>query len=265
MSVYKRGGVYWYEFWFRGQRFRQSTGLNNKTAALRAEAIRKAELAEGRAGIAQRKHCPAFESFVENEFLPWSEKQHEAHPNTHKRYKVSSKPLIEFFGKYRLDAISPGLVENFKMSRSGEITAAGTNRDLAALRCMLNLAVRQEYLVKNPVSAVKFLSEGPGSLRIVSHEVQREYLAKASRTLQDVATLILETGMRPEEIFTIRSENVHLAQRYLFVPNGKTRSAKCQGRSKTRPQGRSKSRPVECLEDQGLSGRRASEAEASAV
>ena len=51
MSVFKRGGVYWYDFWFRGERFQESAGLNNKTAASRAEAIRKAELAEGRAGI----------------------------------------------------------------------------------------------------------------------------------------------------------------------------------------------------------------------
>ena len=54
MSVYKRGGIYWYEFWFQGQRHRESTKLSNKTAALRAEAIRKAELAEGRAGYPWR-------------------------------------------------------------------------------------------------------------------------------------------------------------------------------------------------------------------
>ena len=63
MSVYKRGGVYWYDFWFRGQRLRQSTGLNNKTAAVRAEAIRRAELAEGRAGIVKRKTCPTFDGW----------------------------------------------------------------------------------------------------------------------------------------------------------------------------------------------------------
>ena len=51
MSVYKRGGVYWYDFWFQGQRHRNSKGLNNKTAALRAEAIRKAESAEGKAAL----------------------------------------------------------------------------------------------------------------------------------------------------------------------------------------------------------------------
>ena len=50
MSVYKRGNVYWYEFWFRGHRICQSTGLTNRVAAQQAEAIRKAGLAEGESG-----------------------------------------------------------------------------------------------------------------------------------------------------------------------------------------------------------------------
>jgi integrase len=32
--------------------------------------------------------------------------------------------------------------------------------------------------------------------------------------------------MRPEEVFTIRRDNAHLKQAYLFVPNGKTRFAR---------------------------------------
>ena len=226
MSVYKRGGVYWFDFWFQGRRFRDSTRLTNKTAAQRAEAIRKAELAEGRAGIVHRAPCPSFEDFVNNEFLPWSEKQHQAHPRTHQRYRVAAKPLIAFFGKFALDAISTAQVEKFKLTRSEEISPAGTNRDLAMLRFMLNLAVRQGYLNRNPVSGVRFLPEDPGRMRVVSHEEQKLYLAAANCLLRDVATLILETGMRPEEVYTIRKENVHFDRRYVFVPSGKTNFAR---------------------------------------
>src|SRR5713226_447071 len=63
-------------------------------------------------------------------------------------------------------------------------------------------------------------------MRIVSHEEQRRYMEAASPLLQDVATLIVETGMRPEEVFTIRRENVHLRPPYLFVPSGKTHFAR---------------------------------------
>jgi integrase len=226
LSVYKRGGVYWYEFQFHGQRYRESTRLNNKTAAERAESIHKAALAEGRAGLVQRKACPNFKDFVLKEFLPWDKKGHDAHPNTHKRYQASSKPLIELFGNMRLNSISQGDVEQFKVQRFDEISAAGTNRDLAALRYMLNFAVRLGYTVRNPVSGVRFLEEGPGSMRIISHEEERIYLAAADSLQHDLAILILDTGMRPGEVFTIRAENMHLDERYLFNPFGKTRFAR---------------------------------------
>lgn len=226
MSVFRRGKFYSYEFSFRGRRIRESTGLTNKTSALRAEAIRKAELAEGRAGIVRREPCPQFEDFVNSEFLPWSKKQHEAHPRTYLYYRVSSKPLIASLGKLPLDAITTADVEKFKLTRAENVSPASTNRDLAALRSMLNFAIRQGHLTRNPVKGVRFLQEGPGMMRVVSHEEQKKYLKAANPLLRDVATIILETGMRPEEIFTIRKENVHLDRRYIFVPTGKTRFAR---------------------------------------
>ena len=222
MSVYKRGKNYWYEFWFRGHRIRESTGLQNKVAAQNAEAIRKAGLAEGRAGIAAPKPVVNFGDFVRDEFLPWAEKQYQSHPRTYQRYRESTKPLLGSLEKLRLDAVSMARVERFKVTRSSEVSAATVNRDLAALRLILNLAIRREYIAKNPVKEVQFLDEGPGQMRIVSHEEQRKYMAAASPLLRDVATLIVETGMRPEEVFTIRKENVHLKLPYLFVPSGKT-------------------------------------------
>ena len=226
MSVYKRGNVYWYEFWFRGQRIRESSGLTNKVAAQQAESIRKAGLAEGRAGIAGPKPVVNFGDFVRIEFLPWAEKQYQSHPRTYERYRESTKPLLTSFEKLRLDGVSMAVVEKFKITRSTDVASATVNRDLAALRLILNLAIRKEYIAKNPVKEVQFLDEGPGQMRIVSHEEQRKYMAAASPLLRDVATLIVETGMRPEEVFNIRKENVHFEPPYLFVPIGKTRFAR---------------------------------------
>ncbi len=226
MSVFRRGNVYWYDFRFHSKRCQESTGLRNKTAALRAEAIRKAELAEGRAGIRARKATPFFENFVNDEFLPWAKSEHRAHPSTYVRYSVSAKALVPFFGKFRLEAISAGLVEKFKVSRSADISPAGTNRDLAALRMILNFAKRQQHIDRNPVCDVKFLAEGPGNMRIVSHEEEQKYLKAASSLVQDVALVIVETGMRPGEVFQLRAEDLNLSQQYLKVTKGKTRFAR---------------------------------------
>jgi len=226
MSVFKRGTVYWYDFQFQGQRIRETTGLRNRTVALRAEAIRRAELAEGRAGIRRRRNSPLFREFVVRDFLPWSKQQLRDRPRSYVRYVVSSKPLFSHFGKMRLDVITPGDVEKFKMARAQSVTTATTNRDLAALRVMLNFGIRHEYLKGNPVSQVKLFREGPGVMRVVSHEEQTKYMAVANPLLRDIATLIVETGMRPEEVFTIQRKNVHLQVGYLFIPRGKTRFAR---------------------------------------
>ena len=65
------------------------------------------------------------------------------------------------------------------MARAENVSPASTNRDMAALRYVLNFAIRQGYLTRNPVKGVKFLDEGPGMMRVVSHDEQKRYLDKA--------------------------------------------------------------------------------------
>jgi len=218
MSIYKRGGVYWFDFRLNGQRIRESTKQSNKVVAINMQAERRLQILQGR--ILPRE-CPSFKFFVDEEFLPWSYVQHHAHPETYRRYKVSSKPLVRFF-RFNLNEITTSHVEQFKIRRLKDCSAAGVNRDLAALRLILNFSVKQGYLERNPFKGVKMLQEGPGMMRIVSHEEEALYLYKANPLLRDIATLMLQTGMRPKEVYTIRKEDVNLKERFLFVPYGKT-------------------------------------------
>src|SRR5215472_9542056 len=47
MSIFKRGNVWWYEFWFAGRRIRESSKSGSKTVAKAAEQKRRRELEEG--------------------------------------------------------------------------------------------------------------------------------------------------------------------------------------------------------------------------
>jgi integrase len=76
------------------------------------------------------------------------------------------------------------------------------------------------------VSKIKFYEENNEQTRVVSYSEQEKYLAKATPMLSDVATLMLETGMRPEEVYRVQRENVHLAQGVLENLYGKTKAAK---------------------------------------
>src|SRR5215204_5227122 len=116
MAIYKRGGVYWFEFVFQGRRIRKPTKTSNKRAARDIEAAYRVKLAKGEVGIDEPKPVPTFSAAMKD-FLKWSELQHSAHPNTHRRYETSSKALLKFFKDAPLDRITPDDIEKFKTWR----------------------------------------------------------------------------------------------------------------------------------------------------
>ena len=64
------------------------------------------------------------------------------------------------------------------------------------------------------------------SMRVISFEEQAAYLSETSQPLRDVASVMLDTGMRPEEVFRIRVENIDFKQKSIFNPFGKTKAAR---------------------------------------
>ena len=58
MAVYRRGKIWWYGFKFQGRKIQESTGFSNKTAALRCEAKRKADMLDRRAGFIKADGSP---------------------------------------------------------------------------------------------------------------------------------------------------------------------------------------------------------------
>ena len=60
MSVYKRGGVYWYKFLFQKQLIRESANTNSKTVAREAERARRRDLELAVNRISRRERMPLF-------------------------------------------------------------------------------------------------------------------------------------------------------------------------------------------------------------
>ena len=248
MSIFKRGNVYWYHFLFNGEHIQASTKQGNPRTARQIEAAHRTALAKGEVGITERKKIPTFKTAMAD-FLAWSKAEHQEHPETQRRYRVSSKALLRYFGNASLATITPGEVESFKKARAAEnktvrakdaegqavrkatkqkIKPATVNRELACLRALFNHAIKGDLPLKNPISktAAKSLPEGNEQTRVLSYEEQEKYLTAATPMLRDVATLMLETGMRPEEVYRIQPLNVHLGENYVFNPCGKTKAAK---------------------------------------
>src|ERR1700690_851339 len=161
MALYRRGKIWWYVFEFEGRKVQESSGFRNKTAALRAEAKRRTDLLERRAGFTKLKQAPKFEEFVK-QFLEWSKKQHRS--KTYELHSGNCKALKRFFRGKWLDEITQGLVEDFKHKRihekrwgeCDETTVSGVtvNRALSTLRLIYNYAECCGFMVSNPVKHV---------------------------------------------------------------------------------------------------------------
>ena len=227
MAVYRRGKVWWYSFEFDGRRIQESSGFRNKTAARRAEAKRKTDLLEGRAGFSRKAPPPKFEDAISS-FKIWSKGHHRR--KTYELHELNCDTLLRFFCGKWVDAITPEMADEFRQARLREtrrnakdgstVSPATVNRALSTLRLIYN-----RLGLKSPTRKGMFAKE-EAQTRVVTVEEETAYLRAASQPLRDIATTILHTGMRPEEVFRIEIRNIDLRRKTLFNSWGKTKTAK---------------------------------------
>jgi integrase len=232
MSLFKRPNskFWWMKFTFDGQLIQQSTQVANKRDALTVESAYRTQLALGKIGVEQKRKAPTFDKAVQD-FLKWS--QMERAKNTHDRIVYSFQPLLSYFGKVKIDKIESKDIENFVLERSRQksrktkdfITRETINRELCVLKMLFRRLVDNEVIKKNPARKIKQLSENERKFHVLTPEEKKLYLLAAPQPLQDIAGLLLETGMRCGEVYRIKKDEVFLSEGFLKVTKSKTRSS----------------------------------------
>src|SRR5258708_3526041 len=205
MTIYKQPGspYYYYDFYFEKRRYQASTHLRNKTVAHRVECIKKAELAQRRAGILPKKQIPLFRDFAER-FLHTIKLERRA--NTHRAYLSCVRNLEAAFGRKYLDEITPELIRTFKEARIEQKRSPATiNRDLSCLRQIIGIAVKEELIQKSPFfgGRVEFLLE-KGRERTLSFDEERKYLKAPAPVLPDLAPILAVIAPPPTPILKLR-------------------------------------------------------------
>jgi len=233
MAIYKRPGskYYWMKFYFDGQLIQQSTKCKNKGDAKTVESAYRTELALGKVGLKPKKDAPLFEKAADD-FLNWV-KTTKGETNTHRRYKFAADVLKTYFGKKRADRITSKDVESFivwrrsqKSQKTGErLTSDAVNTELLVLKMIFRRLFEAGELRGNPAQKVKQLPASDFSFHVLTEIEEKTYLLAAPPPLQDVALMMLETGMRCDEVYRIRRNEVFLDRNYLQVTSGKTAAA----------------------------------------
>lgn len=143
------------------------------------------------------------------------------------------QPLKKYFGRLKSDRIEAKHVEQYIIWRSkqssqktgGLITSGTVNLEIIALKTIFNRLVKSKHLTKNIAADIKQLSENERRFRVLSREEEKIYLMACAQPLRDVATIIVETGLRPLEIYELRRHQVNLEKGFLQIENGKTKAA----------------------------------------
>jgi integrase len=107
------------------------------------------------------------------------------------------------------------------------LAVSSINSSIRVLRRILNLAV--EWGLLESVPKLALLPREHHRERVVTPDEKLRYLGAASVLLADVATVLVDTGMRPDEWYRLRWEEITWANGRngsVLVAHGKTAAAR---------------------------------------
>ena len=224
MSLFRRGDVWWYEFWFAGRRIRESSKSPSKTVAKGAEQKRKRELEAGFNNFTDRRRerVRTFSDMADEFFdayklrLPQSVVFAGCAINHLKRL-VGGKMLVDFNEtaviQYQNARLSEGAAPKSVNEEVGfMLRILGNPGDLLRSRLrkkkMLKLKVRQTVgKAYTPAEKDRMLEE-----------------ARKARSphIYFALTLALNAGMRDAEIRNLTWEQIDFTKKFLAVGRSKT-------------------------------------------
>jgi integrase len=229
LSTYKRGGVYWYKFMWQGRMFRESTKQGNDKVARQMEAAHRTSLAKGEVGIREKKKAPTLAEFCKKRFEPWGESTI-AGKTWRDFYRVGLRAIKGYdpLANLALDAIGSEKIADFASHRRAlGLQVSSVNGSLRILRRVLRVAVEWGELAAVP--KVRMLTGERHRERVLTGEEEARYLVSAGKLLAEVATVLVDTGLRPEECYRLGWEFITWEtgrNGTLMNTHGKTKAAR---------------------------------------
>jgi integrase len=229
MSIFKRGRIYWYKFTFNGVTIRESTRQPNQHIARQMEAAHRSSLAKGEVGIREKKPILTLAEFCRKRFAPWAESTSSL-KTWRDFYKVGLMAIQAYqpLASLSLDAITTERIADFGSHRQAQGKQISTvNASLRILRRVLRVA--EEWGEIEKVPKVRIL---PGELhreRVITQEEEARYLTSANQLLAEMATVLVDTGLRPEECYRLGWDSItwlNGRNGTLIVTHGKTNAAR---------------------------------------
>ncbi len=217
-SVYKRGNVYWIQYYAHGRKIRESSRSTRGEDAGRLLKKRLGEIAEGK--------VPSF-YFDKVRFAELAEDlRTDYRVNARKsaaRLELALRHLESEFSDARVVDLTTARIKRYVERRLSEGAAnASVNRELAALRRALNLGRVSDKVAVVP--HIPMLAEKNTRSGFFEEEQFRALLEELPDYLQAPTLFAFYTGLRRGEVFSLTWDRVNLREGYVRLEGEDTKS-----------------------------------------
>ena len=229
MPLRERSGRWYIRFRLDGKRYEETTGLaatsRNRRKAEEIELDYRRALEEGRRP--RRRVIVRGFNDAAQQFLSWAEAHYREHPNSFKRIKTSLASAKDFFASKPVSLIDEGQIEQYKMWRAIEhrVRQITIRHDLHALSTFFQHSIKQGWTQANPILHVDIPSDANATrMHIVTPEEKELYFQRAAKMpdLHDATLVMLNQGMRPEEVTSLAKTDVNFETGQISIRRGKS-------------------------------------------
>ncbi|AOY60502.1 tyrosine-type recombinase/integrase [Desulfococcus multivorans] len=225
-SVYKQKGSknYWIKYYHNGRAVRESAQSDKKIVAKRLLARREADIAQGKVPNIHLDKV-GFEQLAENFINDYRVNQRKSIG----RAAQSVSHLRRYFGTFKAPQITTSKINEYILQRiEGGAANATINRELAALKRMLNLGAQQTPPLVDRVPHIPSLKENNTRKGFFEHS---EFLALRDALpeyLKNMVTFAYNSGWRFNEITGLKWNNVDLDAGIVRLEAGETKNGEAR-------------------------------------
>jgi integrase len=220
-SIFKRGGKFWVKYYRNGKCYRESSGTDKKMVAKKLLEIREGEIAQGKLpGILFDK--TTFDQLADGFCRDYRINQKKSLV----RAERSVSHLKKFFEGMKATAITTPSIQQYVEKRIEEGAAnASINRELAALKRMLNLGAKQTPPIVDRVPHIPMLRENNIRKGFFEHGDFIKLRETLPEYLRGFITFGYRTGWRIAEVSNLTWSKVDLDQGIVRLDVGESKNA----------------------------------------
>jgi integrase len=223
-------GIYYYDFFVQGIRYRKSTGTKNLTLAKNILNVRKTDILRGSYNLPSQ---------VRKQFSDlWSIYISKQKPGKTTYGKIlSAKYFLPIFEKKDIKALTHADIVNYvsmraiqiinlpknQSKRESEISFRELNIEIATLSHFFNFCKSNNFVDGNPASGIKKLNEIKRLKTLNDDDIQKLIAGATNKLTRDLITFLIYTGCRISEVLNLKWSDVDLKNNVIAIKGTKTK------------------------------------------